>query len=612
MKLQLLITFIVFFNVSLYGQLTITVPAGTTQTLSASGTYSNIEVFGTLNIDSGVTINMVSYGQLNMDASGELYIEENVTIEFPSSCTSCKINNSGRIENSGTIIAGTIDNRPGSEFIITTTGNLYRNDDLAFDASEFSGDFLVYQEGTSNNWEYNYWSTPIYSNTPTFDDSFTNSTRHYEMINGGIYDWITQNHLNWTTVNASTQMTIGKGYAINGPWSLTTATPRPGDNATTNLDTRLFYGKRDYYGDLAVSVIENFNLIGNPFPTALDIKSFIDDNIVDLKEGSVFLWDGNHLISGTNSNLITSGIYAGKYIPDGYISVNTLGSVPTDQNGDSLTELNKTQGFVINVENGVSNITINRSARSSSNSSLFYRNSNRIDEEDSSQHKLLWLGMYNENLDIGDEVLFGFVDEGATLGFDKLYDATKKYSGENVYLKMPLDEKNLVIQGYPSTLLQEESEISVPLNVIVTQDGDYTFSILQTKNFPEGIDMYIRDTQDMSLQSLELEPVFNLYNSEDNSSRFQLVFKPSVLASEEFNEDENPKVRFEDNNIVISNIDVSKIDQIACYNINGQKVFSKSQEEISRYMRIENLTQGTYIIELEVAGKKVGIKTLKR
>ncbi len=238
------------------------------------------------------------------------------------------------IENSWYLeLNGSLDLESDSQLIQTVTSDL---------VTSATGKLLRRQEGTSSAYWYNYWSSPVgavgvtslsdnnassnNANNTTFslhllkDDSGFNcqfTTGYtasgnistywlYTFINGLTY-W------DWAQLGTTTPISPGVGYTQKG-----TGVP-------SSEQQYIFEGKPNN-GTILVDVIDRGGagsvpnvtkteyLLGNPYPSALDIHKFIDDN-AGVIGGTLQL---GQQWSGTSHNL---NEYNG-----GYAQVNKLGS----------------------------------------------------------------------------------------------------------------------------------------------------------------------------------------------------------------------------------------------------------------------------------------------
>ncbi|NNL82646.1 MAG: LamG domain-containing protein, partial [Winogradskyella sp.] len=418
-------------------------------------------------------------------------------------------------------LGGVLDLKDDAQLIQTSKSDL---------VTSATGRVLRRQEGNSSYFWYNYWSSPVGTTAATTlsdnngpannanntdyrldlikDESetlfqFTNSLHEvgkistywlYSYKNGLTY-------YDWAYVAPSTALEPGVGYTQKG-------------TGTTNPEQQYIFEGKPNNGTILVnvtdvggpgstpSVSKTDYLLGNPYPSALDIHKFIDDN-VGVIDGTLNLWQQ---WSGSSHNLSQ---YNG-----GYAQVNKLGSVRAYQfvglegahNGsqDGITTPSRYlpvgQGFMAEIIadgtvefNNDQRIFIKEADADGTynNGSAFFRSAatttSATEEENIFQKIRLELNSVNGPA-TRRELLLGFSD-ATTDAYDYGYEALNTESGAND-LNLALDGDNYTMQAYSP--ITEDKEI--PLNFKSSGDYFYEIKITETENVPEDQDIYIRDT----------------------------------------------------------------------------------------------------------------------
>ncbi|WP_366941136.1 LamG-like jellyroll fold domain-containing protein, partial [uncultured Algibacter sp.] len=229
---------------------------------------------------------------------------------------------------------GTIDLEDDSQLVQTITSDLVTSSE---------GKILRRQEGTSSPYWYNYWSSPIGVKAATSlidNNAVTNNTNNTDFTlnmlkddsgsdfmftsgytaNGNISTYWIYSYINgltywdWAHLSTSTSLKPSVGYTQKGTGSGGTEQQyifegKP-NNGTILIDVDDVGGT----GSVANQSKTEY-LLGNPYPSALDIHKFIDDNEGVIK-GSLQLWQQ----WGGNSHVLNE--YQG-----GYAQVNKTGSI---------------------------------------------------------------------------------------------------------------------------------------------------------------------------------------------------------------------------------------------------------------------------------------------
>jgi hypothetical protein len=261
-----------------------------------------------------ITVN----GALTISNTGFVSIENDAIING-----SIFISNGGYISvNSDITINGT--------FIVDYEGSVVQIDDTA----TVTGSAIVRKQTApmERYYEYTYWSSPVTGETiggglafsdPTrrfnfeagnFKDSFRETDNDNNLVAG--HDDIDDNGDDWQFVSPSTIMNPGAGYASHHEESIFVGPGGPPYQFIYTFDGPFNNGiisvpvlrnvpappETEEFGDF------NWNLIGNPYPSAIDIDLFFAENNYDASTnpdgtltGAVYLWSQNELPAGTNN-----------------------------------------------------------------------------------------------------------------------------------------------------------------------------------------------------------------------------------------------------------------------------------------------------------------------
>jgi trimeric autotransporter adhesin len=190
---------------------------------------------------------------------------------------------------------------------------------------------------------------------------------------------------------STTTFAIAQGYLIRTPnnhpiipttWTGTfTGVPNNGSQSVTM--TNLGVGKR-------------FNMIGNPYPSTLDMASFVAANTNNIT-GSLYFW------RKTNSTLTT--------VPYCTWTAGTFVSNGEAQVFDPLGIINVGQGFFVEAKNIATSVNFTNAMRIANNNNQFFRNSNNID------FNRIWLNA-TDTTGLFSQTAIGYNTNG-TIGLDE-------------------------------------------------------------------------------------------------------------------------------------------------------------------------------------------------
>ena len=432
------------------------------------------------------------------------------------------------------------------------------------DAATITGNIVKKESSTyrNNQYDFTYWSSPIIDGQIStvfsgvnpgriylFDQSKTSTSDPSEP---GYWD-------RW--VNASGDLSPGKGYAAEGI-SGTVGVHDISFNGRPN--NGVIYENIHFWDD---SNLDNdFNLIGNPYPSAIDIETFFDANSGVL-DPVVYLWTHATEVSG------------GDFSPNDYATYNYTGGTGTGAGtgvGDgSIPEKNigSAQGFFVRaVSSG--DAVFNNSMRLEDANNQFFKQNVKKKKNGEPEKDRIWLNLTTDQGGF-NQLLLGFL-EGGSAGFDMGYDAVKLAGSNSISFYSLLDDKKLAIQGLG--ISDEPEDISLGFDSKV---GDRTLSIAIEKM--EGrlkdLDIYLIDHKLLHTHDLkESAYVFDLDEEGSYKNRFSLSFKQSaVLATEEILQKDELIVFNRDDMFSVNSSKIVK--RIRLYNILGKLILEQHPNE---------------------------------
>ena len=499
------------------------------------------------------------------DSTKKATINFNYTATVANSFTACEL-----VVNNGYVLKINPEAYIKVENGIITTGSIVVENNASLiqvdnDASLTSPGLNVTVKRTSTGlkqFDYTYWSSPVVGATLS---TVSNPSIYYQ------FDPLSGSVGNWSSLNGSAIMEPGAGYIARAPNDLDfTAEPAPTVTAT-------FVGKANS-GTITKKIYKNeedtsiSNLVGNPYPSALNADKFILENQANIG-GTLYFWTHFTKISNASGNN-----NAQNYTTEDYAVYNLSGSTGTRGNISETNEVgaNRPTGeiasgqafFVDALKNDV-NITFNNLMRTGGANTQFFRGIPQRTQSGPIEKSRVWVNISNEEGAYA-EILVGYID-GATNDFDNLFDANKLDGGNYVSLYSILDQKNLVIQG---RALPFSDSDSIPLGYNSTIAGTFTIALDQFDGLFNNQDVFLLDK--LSDTSTNLNEGGYTFTSAIGTfdDRFELRYTNATLGVTN-PVTENATVIFAKDNhveIVSPNQD---IQSIMIYDLLGRRIYSQ-------------------------------------
>ena len=403
--------------------------------------------------------------------NGEWIIEENAAVTVVGTS----------FTNSGTV---TVED--AGSFIQTTSSTLSN-----------SGTFYVTRSqptGQGSN-IFNYWSTPVVSAT-IGDGGDVDGSRHYYYTQGE------DDNADFIRFYDSRNMTVGEGYAVLGEASATFSGTVNNGDISYDLEESSQDGDADDFA---------FNLIGNPYPSAISAYSFIQENAVD----NDYIYGTIKVFSQSQSDPSQLDRQAD------YIAINILGATDPEPvtGGDTEVysfddfQIASGQGFFVVAEGtGDDQVNFTNAMRGGLNNTF------KADFHPEDVLYRFWIrmedGRYYKN------TLLGFI-EGASIGDDRLFDAPNDH-GAQMDIWTEIKGRQYEIQGLPPV---EKVTTFIPVGMNVTHTGLHSLRILRADQWPEQQPVFLYDKMLGVFHDLRNED-YSFYPRETGvlRNRFYLTF----------------------------------------------------------------------------------------
>ncbi len=508
----------------------------TLKTANADGINGTITVSGTKDFDEGA--NYIFY------ANGA----QSTGISLPSSINNLTLSGASKLAiSNSTLSCSVITINNGTTLTVnagkalTARNNTINNGTLSIESNESGiGSFIdngtitgsgIYnmERYVSSNGDYHweYISSPIPSASSDLFTSSSPTIRNLYYSNESTNSWS-----NYSTTSTG-NLEVMRGYArkyVNGETG--------SDDVITFTGTSLNTGSlsiSNLTGTTISSVFNGWNLVGNPYPSAID-------------------WDAS------------SGWSKSDFYNSYYVRTNgTYSSYAYDLGTHDATRyIPPMQAFWVRaLSEGTFTLTCNNDVRVHSNQNIY---------KPASTDNTLHLSITNNTNGFDDDTYIRFKPE-ATENFDSQYDAYKMFADDinypQIYTHADNDDYSI------NNLSNINGERNIPIGFKISVSGQFTITADLVSSFTDnGNTVFLEDTQENILQDLSVKNSYT-FNSDATSglSRFIIHFNPSITNITE-NTDEKVCIYSYQNEIHVKATEMLD-GEISIYNMLGQIVSIK-------------------------------------
>lgn len=466
-----------------------------------------------------------------------------------------------------------INQGSGDNFILESDANLLQTNPLAVNIGNMRAERFVQDMNNilPTHMDYVYWSSPvtgqaIHDGTNSIFSPGTPRNRNYEYRESNDYFYPT----------ADQTFKKGKGYAIRA---------ETGINPETGLDFENGYDKTYKFTGIPnngtilseevikyTDAIHGHNMIGNPYPSNLNLVDFLSANSSKIEYVAHF-WTNNTTTPYQSGTGYTGNSYA--YF--NALGGNAAGAGPS---GYDMTDIPNGivkvgQGFLVKAKpaGNNQNLVFENNLRSADAGSFYQKNT-----EDR-----FWLTLTSPD-QMNNMMLIGY-NEDATDGFEMMFDAPLVTESSDAIYSL-LNDQKLAINGLAAPFSRNDI---IPIGFKSFKNGVHRIQLFNAEGVFIDHDIFIKDKYRKTIHNLKQSPFEFKSGAGEFNDRFEIVFKRTNISASSSTKSslaDKPGsiIISSKNNAIFASVEKENIIQIDVYDLFGKLLFQSKNINSNTYL----------------------------
>jgi hypothetical protein len=400
---------------------------------------------------------------------------------------------------------------------------------------------------------------------------------------------------NWEGKTALSTMVRGTGYIVQVPLAASPTTYEATFDGVPNNGVIT----------TTTGPANSFNLIGNPYPSAISADAFITaETNRDIINGTLYFWTHNTaiqlaslIINGSQG----SGTYA--YTSDDYASYNVLGGVATAavaKSGGVIPSgyIAAGQSFFVSTKKP-GTITFNNAMRLIGDNpilnSQFFKGNTTTKAVQTIEKNRIWLNLTNSQ-GAFKQILVGYAT-GATNGYDSSYDGQSFNANTYINFYSINLNRNWSIQG---RALPFDSSDLIPLGYSSNIAGDFAINIDQLDGVFTNNTVFLEDKLtntifDLKSGDYKFTTAVGVFND-----RFVLRYTNKTLGTEDFSILESQVLVSNANRQIQISSSIDNLAKVVVYDITGKQLYAKTKLD-AKELQISNLGISHQVLVVKIS-----------
>ena len=479
------------------------------------------------------------------------------------------IKSNGRLDvlNENTItVSGKVIVQNNGDFNIANNSSLLQIDDIA-NVGKIK---MTRITQPMYRYDYTYWNSPV-----TFDSNFSLSDLSAATLWDKYFRWEASEgslggHGNWKQIPASTIMNPTIGYIVRAPQTYST-------NPTVKAKYTAIFEGTPNNGIIVTPVTkgtmtgitddDKWNLIGNPYPSAISSAAFTAANSTTV-DGTLYFWTHNSAPSSTYPDPFydNSAIY--NYSEADYAMWNNMGATAATSGG-AVPNGYIAAGSSFFLKCTVpGNVSFTNPMRVAGNNNQFFKQSassqHSTTAENTVEKHLIRLNMMN-NSSAFSQILVGYA-ENATMEYDNGFDGTR-FSSTGTSFYSVIENYELGIQARPLPFTNSDV---VQLGYQTNLTDQFSIRIQELDPLFEDYNVLLIDKDLNISHDLKLAPYHFATTAGKFDDRFELRYSDNLLATAEFQNNIQLTAYIKDNFLMSKS--TQEISSAIIFDVSGKQI----------------------------------------
>lgn len=448
------------------------------------------------------------------------------------------------------LISGAVSVDPLGSLVVENNANLIQVADV-----DNTGPITVKRTASMKRLDYVFWGSPVAGQDLKLFSPYTLSPTYapgYPVSIGNSRFYTLHEPTNSFAVIAEplgVSFTEAKGYMVRAP-----------NNFPADFTPAVFNGSFSGIpnnGDAAIAITntpgtgQGYNMLGNPYPSAIDADLFLAQN-----PGALYFW--THTVQGA-----ASGANYAAYTTFGAASSTTpVSAVP-----DGTIAVG--QGFIHKTAASGTAVFTN-AMRTGNNNTIFFRDANM------EKHRI-WLNLSNA-AGLQNQMLVGYMD-GATQGVDASIDAPQ-IEGSINSISTLIGGETFSIQALPLPFAAGDV---IPIGFNALAPGMFTIAVDHLDGlFAEDQNIYIKDNVSEIVHNLKQSPYQFAAEAGTITNRFSLIFQNAPLGIEIPAFNPGNVIAFKADGVLTIDSGATLMSAVKVFDLRGRLVFEQSGLDTNR------------------------------